>query len=240
MDSTLSKLNVLKTDTLILIKVLFVMVLVSACGLSIKAAYDLSKDSEIFPIWFVPSFILTIIMLIAFSLYFMFQVWKTESNIQRTTSRQSAYLWVLMILSFFCTTAVHGFYPFQRDVLSTLPSVDSVMKINYAVAITGLIGCTAFAILYFSVGKKPLALIGLLLIALITLIPNDNCANPFNYWWIKTVGASPLMYVPNMYAALFVACGLYGVHPRSAGFITACICVGSLLLGVGHQLGIIW
>jgi hypothetical protein len=48
------------------------------------------------------------------------------------------------------------------------------------------------------------------------------------------------MYVPNIYAALFVACGLYGIHPKSVGFLTTCICLGSLLLGVGHQLGIIW
>jgi hypothetical protein len=238
MDSTLSKVRFSQTGTLI--KVLFLMVLVSACTLSIKAAYDLSKDPQIFPVWFVPSFILIIIMLIALSSYFVLQAWKTDSKIQLVTNKQSAYLWIFVILSFVCTTAVHGFYPFQRDVLSILPMVDSVMKINYAVAITGLIGCTAFAILYFSVGTKPLALIGLLLIALITLIPNDNCANPFNYWWIETIGASPLMYVPNMYAALFVGCGLYGVHAKGAGFIATCICLGSLLLGIGHQLGIIW
>lgn len=238
MKLTLSNVSPLKNATLI--EMLLLTVFGSACALSIKAAYDLTKDSKIFPAWFVPSFIATIIILMALSLYFVLQARKTENPHPFITSKQSVILWILMLLSYICTTSVHGFYPFHRNTLSILPVVDLVMKINYVLAITGFILCCALAGIYIFSSMKPLASMGLLIMALITLIPNDNCANPFNYWWIEKIGASPLMYVPNMYAALFVTCGLYGIHPKAIGFLTACICVGSLLLGIGHQLGIIW
>ena len=114
------------------------------------------------------------------------------------------------------------------------------MKINYALGVVGLLAASALAFVYVFGQMKQPATLGLMLISLFLLIPNDSCANPFNYWWIETIGASPLMYVPNMYAALFVTCGLHGIPPRAVGFLTTCICIGSLLLGIGHQLGIIW
>ena len=221
-------------------KVLLIAVFALASGLSIKAGYDLAENSDIFPAWFVPSFIFGITILIALSLYFVSQTQRTEPHASLLTGWQSGYLWTLMTISFICTTSVHGFYPFHANAFATLPAVDLVMKINYAIGIAGFLGCTALASIYIFGRRKLPAMAGLMLIALMMLIPNDHCANPFNYWWIKTIGASPLMYVPNMYAALFVTCGLYGVHPRATGVLTTCICVASLLLGIGHQLGIIW
>ena len=238
MNITMSKAHTILAPNLVI--ALLWMVFVAICALSIKAAYDLTKNSEIFPVWFVPSFILIIAILIALSLYFVSNASKLESNIHPISSRQSAFLWTLMLLSFICTTSVHGFYPFHRHVFWILPALDSIMKINYAIAAAGLIACAVLASIYLFSPMKVLAIIGLLTVALLLLIPNDNCANPFTYWWIETIGASSLMYVPNMYAALFVACGLNGIHSRSARFVTTCICVGSLILGMGHQLGIIW
>ena len=238
MNSAISKVGPLSSPNIV--KTLLVMVFVSTAALSIKAAYDLTKHSEIFPAWFVPGFILTIVILIGLSLYFVLQARNTESHLPLITSQQSAVLWILMLLSFICTTSVHGFYPFHRNVLLILPAVDSVMKTNYAIGILGFAACAIFAYAYLLGQLKHPAMIALMLISLGMLIPNDNCANPFNYWWIETIGASPLMYVPNMYAGLFVTCGLYGIRPKSAGVLTLGICLGSLLLGLGHQLGIIW
>jgi hypothetical protein len=238
MNSTVTKVDLFSTANII--KMLLLTVFVSACALSIKAAYDLAKDSDVFPVWFVPSFISGIIILIALSLYFVFQAWKIEDHSHLLTSKQSVYLWAFMLLSFICTTSVHGFYPFRPDILSMLPILDSVLKINYVIAVTGFIASIALASIYiFSQMKLP-AMVGLLIMALLTLIPNDNCSNPFNYWWIETIGASPLMYVPNVYITLFVTCGLYGIHPKGVAILTMCICLGSILLGIGHQLGIIW
>jgi hypothetical protein len=222
-----------------IIKVLLLTVFTAASALSIKATYDL-LGSDIFPVWFVPGFILTIIILISMSLYFVFQISKRPEHGRLLASKQSISLWTIMILSFISTTSVHGFYPFHRNVFWILPTVDSMMKINYAVVVVGLFACIVFAGIYLYSPMKHLAVMGLMMIALLLLIPNDNCANPFNYWWIKTIGASPLMYVPNMYAAIFVVGGLNNVHPKGVAVLTLGVCVGSLLLGAGHQLGIIW
>jgi len=227
-------------NTVNIIKMLFVIIFASTCSLSIKATYDLTREFDVFPAWFVPSFGLVILILIALCLYFVFQVWKIEDHSHLLSGKQSVSLWVFMLLSFICTTSVHGFYPFRSDVLSTLRGVDQVMKINFVIAVFGLITSTALAGIYIFSRLKTPAVIGLMIMALLTLIPNDNCFNPFNYWWIETIGASPLMYTPNLYATLFVVCGLYGIRPKSAAFLTICICFASLMLGIGHQLGIIW
>ena len=221
-------------------KTLLLVILVSACALSIKAAYDLSMHSDLFPAWFVPGFIAGILILMALSLYFVRQGWKIEDHSRLLSGRQSIFLWAFMLLSFVCTTSVHGFYPFQFDLLSLLPTLDPMLKFNFALAAMGFLACIALAGLYvFGRAKLP-ALIGLMFVSLLMLVPNDNCSNPFNYWWIDTVGASPLMYVPNLYAALFVTSGLYGARPKIAVFLTMGICLAILLLGLGHQFRIIW
>ena len=213
---------------------------VFACALSSKAAYDLSIHSDLFPWWFVPGFIAGILILTAFSLYFVLRGWRIEDYSHLLSGKQSFFLWAFMSLSFICTTSVHGFYPFQSDLLTLLPTLDPVLKLNFVLAAMGFLVCAALAGFYiFSRAKLP-AVIGLMFLALLMLVPNDNCSNPFNYWWINTVGASPLMYVPNLYAALFVICGLYGAHPKTAIFLTMGICLASLLLGLGHQFRIIW
>ncbi len=238
MRSTVLKINLL--DTTSIIKILLVIVFASACTLSIKAAYDLSRYSDVFPAWFVPSFILGIMLLIFISLYFVFQVWKIKNHRHLLTGKQSIYIWMVMIVSFICTTAVHGFYPFHSNILSILPMLDSILKINYVIALSGLVASIALAGIYIFSPMRVYAIIGLIMITLLALIPNDNCSNPFNYWWIEAIGASPLMYVPNLYSALFVVCGLHNIHPKSVAFLTTCICIGSLLLGLGHQFRIIW
>jgi hypothetical protein len=238
MNATMSRAK--PFDAAKITKALLWVILASACLVSIKASYDLAKNFESFPIWFVPGFILAVATLIALSLYFVLQCQPVAGNLSSITRRQSTVLWILMLLSFICTVSVHGFYPFHRNVLLILPAVDWVMKINYAIAIVGFLACAAFAGIYLFGQIKAPAIVGLLFISSMMLIPNDNCWNPFNYWWIETVGASPLMYAPNMYAALFVTCGLYGIRPKSAGVLVTGICLGSLLLGLGHQLGIIW
>lgn len=236
----LTRSNIHSHRTALPLKALLLATFFSAAALSVKAAYDLTQEPQIFPNWFVPTFILGVSLLIALSLYFVLRVWPVAHPSEILPSRQAAYLWGLMILSFICTTSVHGFYPFHAGVLATLSTADSVMKINYAVGIMGFLASAILAGVYLFTPLKRPAVIGLMAVTLLLLIPNDNCANPFNTWWIETVGASPLMYVPNMYAALFVASGLAGIHPKSNILITTGICLGSLLLGIGHQLGIIW
>ena len=80
----------------------------------------------------------------------------------------------------------------------------------------------------------------LLISFLILLIPNDNCQNAFNLWWIRTVGASPLMYAPNLYAVLFTVFGVKGSYPRINLLLLILVCIGTILFGLGHQWRILW
>jgi len=226
-------------NTINLTKTLFLIIFISVCSLSIKAIYDI-VNFNIFPGWFVPGFSLAVLVLNALCLYFVFQMWKIEDHSRLLSGKQSAFLWILIPLSFICTTSVHGFYPFRSDGWDAFLWFEPVMKINYAIAFLGVVTSIALAGIYVFSRMKTTAVIGLLVMALLTLIPNDNCYNPFNYWWIEKIGASSLMYAPNMYATLFVTSGLHGIRPKSAAFLTLGICVGSLILGIGHRLGIIW
>ena len=227
-------------DSTVAIKTLLVILFVSTSVLSIKAAYDLSQYLDTFPEWFVPGFILGIIVLISMCLYFVLQAWKIRDRFDFLPSKKSVYLWILMIVSFVSTTSVHGFYPFRSDILSVLPTSDTVLSFNYLIATSGFLISTILAGIYiFSPWKVP-AVLGLLATSLFLFVPNDNCANQFNFWWIATIGASPLMYVPNLYAAFLVVCGLFGIHSKAVAFLVLGICVASLLLGLGHQFRIIW
>ena len=72
------------------------------------------------------------------------------------------------------------------------------------------------------------------------LVPNDNCANPFNLPWIKWAGASPLMFMPNSVVLLIGYCGLHGIRPRVIILLMAVINIGVFLLGLGHLTKLIW
>ncbi len=215
MNAILPKISPLKT--VVLTKILSLFIFVSICLLSIKATYDLTLEFDVFPLWFVPSFGCNF-ELIALSLYLILQMWKITDHSQLLSGKQSIFLWLFMLLSFICTTSVHGFYPFRSNVLLGLPFVDQVMKTNYIIAFFGITASAVLAVIYIFSNLKTPAVIGLLLMSLVMLIPNDNCYNPFNYWWIHTIGASPLMYTPNLYAILFVTCGLHGIRPKGAIF----------------------
>lgn len=229
-----------KPQTINIIKILFTTIFATVCFLSIKAIYDLASYFDVFPIWFVPSFSVVVLVLNAICLYLVLHVWKIENNRHASSGRGPTLLWLLMTVSFICTTAVHGFYPFHRGVLLKLSSITDVLKINYGIAIFGLVVSAILTIIYTFTEMKTPAIAGLMVMALFIIIPNDDCANPFNYWWINTIGASPLMYAPNLYASLFVTSGLFNIHPRIVTLLTLCVCIGALILGLGHQLHIIW
>lgn len=235
MNRSISKINPLNTT-----KLLLFIVFISACILSIKASYDLTKYSSVFPVWFVPSFIVGVAGLIVISSYLILRSMKVGSHIHLITDRSSIYLWVFMTLSFICITAVHSFYPFRFDTFATLNNTDSVLRINYTIAIVGFFVSATLATAYIFSPNKLYTITGLLMLALLTLIPNDNCSNPFNYWWIDIIGASPLMYVPNLFVAIFVVCGLLGVHTKGVTLLSFGACLGSLFLGIGHILKLIW
>jgi hypothetical protein len=77
-------------------------------------------------------------------------------------------------------------------------------------------------------------------LAILLLVPNDACRNPFNMWWLTTVGASPLMFVPNLFAIIFGTAALSGVHRRLNISALAGTGVAVTVLGLGHMFRVIW
>ena len=129
-------------------KSLFLVIFISVCSLSIKAIYDIA-NFNIFPAWFVPGFSLAVLVLNALCLYFVFQMWKIEDHSRLLSGKQSAVLWLLIPLSFICTTSVHGFYPFRSDGWDAFLWFDLVMKTNYAIAFFGVVISIVLAGIYF-------------------------------------------------------------------------------------------
>ena len=119
-----------RVDSTVTIKTLLIILFLFTSGLSIKAAYDLSKHIDTFPAWFVPGFIFGIIVLICVCLYFVWQAWQVHGKFEFIAPSKAVYLWLLMILSFIATTSVHGFYPFRFDILSVFTATDSVLRIK--------------------------------------------------------------------------------------------------------------
>lgn len=215
---------------------LAVLVFLAAAALSAKTAFDLTGDRERFPSWFVPAFVAGLAALVFYAAWTTLEIWRA-----RATARPGENGWVLLLLplSFVCTSAVHQFYPFRPSVVRVWGGLDPVLQLNLALTGAGFLAAVSLALLYRS-GLRERAILGLLALDLLLLVPNDACANPFNGWWIDTVGASPLMFVPNLFASLFGIAALLGVHPRWNTAALAAACLGVTLLGLGHMTRVIW
>jgi hypothetical protein len=212
---------------------------VLADGLAIKTALDLWPHRADFPAPFVPIFAMGMAGLTALSVYMARSLWHAPGQATPRSGALAYLIWGLLALSFVAVSALHRFCPFRRDVMQVLEWVSPVLRLNYAIAAAGLLTTVSLGVLYLT-GRPWGALVGLLISGLVWLAPNDDCRNAFNLWWLDAIGASPLMYVPNLYAILFGACGLLGIHSSLNLILVAGIVLGALLLGIGHQTGILW
>jgi hypothetical protein len=211
-------------------------------SLSIKAAYDLLHYIHLFPSWFVPSFAAGVAVLISYAGYITIQIWRAQYSTRLANGPLVLTIWILLPLSFICTSSVHQFYPFRPLHLKTyisIISMNSVFKINLIITFLGFAAMIALAIIYYFASKK-IVLVVLLAFSFILLLPNDDCRNPFNYWWLSSIGASPLMFIPNAYAILFGVGTLLRVNMKLNTFAVMAICVSVTLLGLGHITRVIW
>lgn len=214
-------------------------VFLAAAGLSAKTGLDLLRQRQSFPPWFVPLFVAGLAALVGYAAFVSLGVWRTRGDARPVDGPVSAAVWVLLPLSFVCTSAVHQFYPFRPSLTAVYGGLDAMLRFNLALTGFGFLAAVALAVLYRS-GRREAALLGLFALDLLLLVPNDACANPFNERWLATVGASPLMFVPNLYASLFAVAALLGVHPRWNTAALGAACLGVALLGLGHMTRLIW
>ena len=212
---------------------------IAAAALSAKAAWDVLARAGSFPWWFAPGFAAGVAALAAVAGWFTFAVWQARGSARLAAGPLATAVWGLLPLSFVCTSAVHQLYPFRPAPLSAYSDLGPVLRFNLALTLAGFLVAVGLALLWRA-GRRRAALAGLMVLALALLVPNDDCANPFNEWWIATVGASPLMFVPNLYAALFGLAALAGPRPRLAVAALAGTCAAVLVLGLGHMTRIVW
>ena len=218
---------------------LAVVVFAAAAALSIRAGYDLILQRGSFPAWFVPAFVAGVAALLAWAGAVTVRIWQARASAQPTQGRLAAVVWLLLSVSFLCTSTVHQLYPFRPSLPAAWREVGPVLRFNLALAGLGFAAAAVLAVLYLA-GRRRAALLGILALGLLLLVPNDDCPNPFNTWWLATLGASPLMFVPNLYAILFAAGALLGVWPRWNALAVAAACAGVALLGLGHMTRVIW
>lgn len=221
------------------IAVLAAVLFATAATLTAKTAWDLLPRARSFPSWFVPAFVAGTAVLALAAGMAALGIWRARRSARLAHGRLAALVWILLPLSFVCTSTVHQLYPFRLSALQAFREVGPVLGFNLALTGIGFLAAIALAVLYRS-GWREEALLGLMALGFVLLVPNDDCANPFNETWIAAVGASPLMFLPNLYASLFATAALVGFRPRLSALALAGTCVAVALLGIGHSAKVIW
>lgn len=211
----------------------------AAATLTAKTAWDLVPRARSFPSWFVPAFVAgTAVLALAAGLVTL-GVWRARRAARPADGNLAALVWVLLALSFVCTSTVHQLYPFRLSAPAAFRQAGPLLGFNLALTGLGFLAASALAVLYRS-GRRQEALLGLMALGFVLLVPNDGCPNPFNETWLAALGASPLMFLPNLYASLFGLGALLGCQPRWSALALAGTCVAVALLGIGHSAKIIW
>lgn len=218
---------------------LALVVFAAVALLSIKTAVDLIPRRDVFPSWFVPLFVAGLGGLVLSAAWVASGIWRARRYARPATGALGGTVWILLALSFVATSTVHQLHPFRTLSSQDFLQLDPVLRFNLILTGIGFAAAAGLAVLYQS-GRSGGALVGLFLLDLLLLVPNDACANPFNTWWIARIGASPLMFVPNLYASLFGAGVALGVHPRWNFLCLVAACVGVALLGLGHSTHFLW
>ena len=218
---------------------LAIVVFAAAALLSVKTAVDLLPQRHAFPSWFVPLFVAGLAGLVLCAAGAARGIWLARRYARPAAGALGGTVWLLLALSFVATSTVHQLYPFRTLSSEDFLRLDPMLRFNLVLTGVGFAAAAGLAVLY-QAGRSAGALIGLFIVGLLLLVPNDACGNPFNTWWIAHLGASPLMFVPNLYASLFAAAALLRVHPRWNLFCLAAACVGVALLGLGHSTRILW
>lgn len=151
-----------------------------------------------------------------------------------------------VVVAFVCTSSLHHFYPFRPSLMERLEGVPlgllpprPMLRLNYAATAATLVTAAALAVAY-GAGARRAALVGMAVLAVLLLVPNDNCDNDFNQPWIRTLGASPLMFAPASVGLVVAVCGLCGLWRRTSLLVVLGVCGGTLLVGVGHITRVIW
>jgi len=194
-----------------------------------------------FPSWFGPVFLIAMLLLLSIISLYIRQVTQVYS-VRSPEKKATICIWILLVTSVICSSALHKFYPFRLGVITYWPRIPphlAMLKYNFILTA----GCLLSMLLLFAnhcLGHRRTAMLGLLILSAIMLVPNDNCGNDFNRPWLQGIGASPLMFMPNSIVVLIGYCGLYGVWPWFGTILMLLINLCVFLLGLGHLTKVVW
>lgn len=199
----------------------------------IKALIDIYNYSEIrpsfsFPTFFTVLFVFGAVLTLTLSIVYIKGIQKQKTP-TIVSGKWAFIFWLAIPLSVICVSPVC----YRGNIFIAAYPFSAVIRIGL------LILPLVAAMLYYN-GKKEFAIFLLLIISFLLLIPNDKCRNPFNYWWIHKVGASPLTYLPTMFVILFAIGGLYGRNKYLTTIILYGLCAGALFLAIGHRIRLLW
>jgi hypothetical protein len=224
------------------LRTLVLILLALNCFISAITGLDFLNARENFPAWFGPPFLLAIVLFICIICFYIWQLPRTLERVKPPTRCEAGSIWLLLVLSVICTSALHQFAPFRPAAIMSWPEIPpeyNILKYNFILTAGSLLVVLVLTILYV-LHRRSQAVTGLVILAAIMLVPNDNCPNDFNLPWIQWVGASPLMFMPNSVVILIGYCGLHGIWPRVGIVLMAGINICVLALGLGHLTGVIW
>jgi hypothetical protein len=210
--------------------------------ISTTTAFNFLSDSANFHPWFVPIFLSAIGLLICVICFYIWQLPRTLEFVKPPAKYQAFLIWLLLVFSVICTSALHKFFPFRPDVITywtQIPARLDILKYNFLLTTGSLLVILVLAVLY-AFRRRSQAVTGLVILSIIMLVPNDNCGNFFNRPWIQGIGASPLMFMPNSVVLLIGFCGLHGIWPRVSIILMAATNICVFALGLGHLTGIVW
>ncbi|MEQ6123297.1 hypothetical protein AAON49_03740 [Pseudotenacibaculum sp. MALMAid0570] len=190
--------------------------------------YKYVRPNFSFPEFFTILFIVGAILTLALSTICLKNVLK-KSILEPTSGTWSFFFWLAIPISVICVSPVC----YTGNIFMAAYPTSAVIRI-------GLLIIPIIAGLLYYNKKKELAIFILLCLSFLLLIPNDKCRNPFNYWWIRKVGASPLTYLPTMFVMLFAITGLYGKNKYLITLILYGLCAGALFLAIGHRIKLLW
>ncbi|MHC4586138.1 MAG: hypothetical protein ACYS3N_16535, partial [Planctomycetota bacterium] len=70
-----------------------------------------------FPSWFGPVFLAVVGLLICIICFYIWQLPRTLALVKPTAGYQKALIWLFLVLSVPCTSALHKFAPFRLDAV---------------------------------------------------------------------------------------------------------------------------
>lgn len=204
--------------------------------LCVKGVVDVYAGAARFPAWFPPLLAFGAISAGLFTIYLTAQSQDHEPR----RGGIAVAAWLLLALSFVTVSSLHSFMPFRFGLAAEAWVGWPSIRLNLFMTGAGAVVALALGAVYATNRNRGFVAAALPLVALFLLIPNDDCANPFNVWWIDAIGFSPLMFVPNAIGAICVRSALTGATPwlALAGLVN--VCLSTLFLGLGHRTDIIW